>query len=43
MTKMAFKPWERVITDIRLVPLMLFSTLQKNAQALDAKITSFTV
>ncbi|MCG9574832.1 methyl-accepting chemotaxis protein [Vibrio tubiashii] len=31
MTKMAFKPWERVITDIRLVPkmvmLMVFSTL----------------
>lgn len=31
MTKLAFKPWERVITDIRLVPkmvmLMVFSTL----------------
>ncbi|ANW23927.1 methyl-accepting chemotaxis protein [Vibrio coralliilyticus] len=31
MTKMAFKPWERVITDIRLVPkmvmLMVFSTI----------------
>lgn len=31
MTKMVFKPWERVITDIRLVPkmvmLMVFSTL----------------
>ncbi|UPQ88407.1 methyl-accepting chemotaxis protein [Vibrio sinaloensis] len=31
MTKMAFKPWERVITDVRLVPkmvmLMVFSTL----------------
>ncbi|WP_114766123.1 methyl-accepting chemotaxis protein [Vibrio rhodolitus] len=31
MTTMAFKPWERVITDIRLVPkmamLMVFSTL----------------
>ncbi|MGD8115908.1 methyl-accepting chemotaxis protein [Vibrio sp. TRT 29B02] len=31
MTKMAFKPWERVITDIRLVPkmvmLMVFSTV----------------
>tara|TARA_Y100001960_G_scaffold262061_1_gene283293 strand:- start:3079 stop:4335 length:1257 start_codon:yes stop_codon:yes gene_type:complete len=31
MTKMAFKPWERLITDIRLVPkmvmLMVFSTL----------------
>jgi methyl-accepting chemotaxis protein len=30
MTKMAFKPWERIITDIRLVPkmviLMVFST-----------------
>lgn len=31
MTKLAFKPWERVITDVRLVPkmvmLMVFSTL----------------
>lgn len=31
MTKLAFKPWERVITDIRLVPkmvmLMVFSTV----------------
>lgn len=31
MTKMAFKPWERLITDVRLVPkmviLMVFSTL----------------
>ncbi|ASA56241.1 methyl-accepting chemotaxis protein [Vibrio gazogenes] len=31
MTKLAFKPWERVITDIRLVPkmvmLMVFSTI----------------
>jgi methyl-accepting chemotaxis protein len=31
MTQMAFKPWERVITDVRLVPkmvmLMVFSTL----------------
>ncbi|OAJ92221.1 methyl-accepting chemotaxis protein [Vibrio bivalvicida] len=31
MTKMAFKPWERVITDVRLVPkmvmLMVFSTV----------------
>lgn len=31
MTKMVFKPWERVITDVRLVPkmvmLMVFSTL----------------
>ena len=31
MTTMAFKPWERVITNVRLVPkmvmLMVFSTL----------------
>ena len=31
MTKLSFKPWERVISDVRLVPkmimLMVFSTI----------------